>query len=580
MGLKINISPQTELNQPTEVSQSNPSAQPLQSNTDAQNEEAIQFLNNRTSANRITTSRDDETRKELTTADFLREVLKRQPVAVNDENAAKVQLTMKVSKSPQATTRDDYNLAFRRAVYEKAMDGLKLTDEEIKLADEALINAGLYKTYYNLQGNIENLKTNQEKSGSSMPISVGKENIEYARRAGQAVLQFREYQSLTADAKAEYARRYATDALGGFVQVPINGGVNIVNGLSEPFRAGERMMFGTNYIPEVPRMTVAEQSEYWNKDGRMAANRIGEIGATIAFGGVTGSRMLATQTGRALLGIESTYNIGAGIAGTDITQTDENGNARQMEWSERSLRIAGGLFGARQTIKTEVATPNSAVNKLSDIFKDPPTFKPQAEFITNEGITVKINENTFDKPLQSADDLNSKIVTVDSNGNPSATRFRNDYEDHIKNRDFSKASQKSGVNGAHNLREFEQYDITVNPNLTKESIKIVSKIPHPLIKGIYKTEYQMPLLDKTGKPSGLWRNKSGNQLFEKTVYDPSIISDSQMAQWGREAFADAVQKGSVDVTNRFWTGISSNGVKISGYLETKDNSVRTFFIDF
>lgn len=404
MGLKINISPAPELNQSTEVSQSDSSVKSLPSNTDAQNEEAIQFLNNRTSATRISASRD-ETKKELTTADFLREVLKQQPVAINDENAAKVQLTMKVSKSPQSATRDDYNLAFRRAVYEKAMDGLKLTDKEIKLADEALINAGLYKTYYNLQGNIENLKSNQEKSGSSMPISVGKENIEYARRAGQAVLQFREYESLTADAKAEYARRYATDALGGFVQVPINGGVNIVNGLSEPFRAGERLIFGTNYIPEVPRMTVAEQSEYWNKDGRMYANKGGEIAATIAFGGVAGSKMLASQTGRVLIGAESGYNAAAAYTGVDVTQIDENGNARQMEWLERGLRFTGGVFGARQTIKTEISTPNSAVNKLNNIFKDPPTFKPQTEFVTNEGIIVKVNENTFEKPLQSADDL-------------------------------------------------------------------------------------------------------------------------------------------------------------------------------
>lgn len=188
---------------------------------------------------------------------------------------------------------------------------------------------------------------------------------------------------------------------------------NIVNGLSEPIRAGEKIAFGTNYIPEMPKMSVAETSEYWNKDGRMIANKGGEIAATIAFGGVMRSKATATQTGRTILGIESTYNIGAGLAGKDVTQTDANGNARQMEWLERGTRIAGGLFGAKQTIKTEISTPNSitnkAIDKFDDIFTNPPTFKPQTEAITPEGLKVKINDNTFEKPLQTADDLNLEM---------------------------------------------------------------------------------------------------------------------------------------------------------------------------
>lgn len=415
MGMKIDAAPTFELTQSTDVSQtgkplpSESSPQPI--NTNFQNDEALRFVSSRVSANQNPAVRPGETNKELTPVDFLSRVLQQQPVGTNDENAAKERLAMKVGKSPQTTTRDDYNLAFRRAVYDKAMDGFKLTDEEIKMADKALIDAGLYRTYYNLQGTLDGLKSSHQKSGSVMPVSVGKENIEYARRAGQAVLQYREYQSLADDAKAEYARRYATEALGGFVQVPINGFGNVVNGLTEPFRAGERAIFGTDYIPAVPRMEIAERSEYWNKDNRMLANNLGEIGATLTFGGMTGGRMLGTQPGRVLLGTESTYNIGAGFYGKDVTQTDENGNARQMPLWERGLRVTGGFFGARQTINAEIAAPNSMTNratdKLSDIFDKPPTIRPQTEALTPEGFKIKIPQS--EQPVPKIEDLTSEM---------------------------------------------------------------------------------------------------------------------------------------------------------------------------
>lgn len=360
---------------------------------------------------------DDELKRDKTPADFLQKVLKEQPVLISDENASKVSTVMKMDKKPAEMSRDDYNLAFRRAVYRQAMSGLQMSDDEIKMADKALIDAGLYKTYFNLQGNLDSLRKSHEKFGGEMPVQIGRENIEYARRAGQAVLQYREYQSLKDDAKAEYARRYATEALGGFVQVPVNGAVNVVNGVSEPFRAGERMIFGTNYIPEIPRMQVAERSAYWNKDGRMTANRIGEFTATITFGGGLGSKALATQTGRTLIGIESSYNIGAGLYGKDINQPDENGNARQMPLWERGVRIGGGLFGARQVVKTEISTPNSAVNKLDDIFTNNKP-KPQAEMVTSNGFKIGLSQ--VEKSDKSVSEM--RLPTMDEQINGSTIK--------------------------------------------------------------------------------------------------------------------------------------------------------------
>ncbi len=73
-----------------------------------------------------------------------------------------------------------------------------------------------------------------------------------------------------------------------------------------------------------------------------------------------------------------------------------------MPWLERGLRVTGGVFGARQVINTEIATPNSAVNKLDDIFKNNSP-KLQAEMVTPNGFRVKVPQT--DKPFQTTDDL-------------------------------------------------------------------------------------------------------------------------------------------------------------------------------
>ena len=142
------------------------------------------------------------------------------------------------------------------------------------------------------------------------------------------------------------------------------------------------------------------------------------------------------------------------------------------------------------------------------------------DMVTPEGIRIKSPIEKISEP--------KKIVSVDSSGKPSGTRFRDDYQSHIKERDYSKTSQREGVSGCHDKKALEKFDITVNPTITKDSIKILSKTPHPTIKGIYNIEYEMPKLNSQLKVIG-WRLDSGRP-FVKTVYDSSIISDKQMMQ--------------------------------------------------
>lgn len=59
--------------------------------------------------------------------------------------------------------------------------------------------------------------------------------------------------------------------------------------------------------------------------------------------------------------------------------------------------------------------------------------------------------------------------------------------------------------------------------------------------------------------------------YPKTVYDPSIISDTQMIQWGKEAMESGV------VTGRVVTGYSSNGLKFTGFIDEATGKITNFY---
>lgn len=353
------------------------------------------FIERQTRASRnvaVKKSGDGDEPPQKTVVDFYKKVLEEQPFDHESLSKKKVSVVLNAKKPAAQMTLADYDMAKDRAFFKEAGYAM-LTDEEIKMAVSAIKAHGSV----NHSGETLDKLRRIDNQPGWMFVTTDKASIEYAKRAAQAVLQFQNYKAGQLDAGIEKGRNYATDALGGFVQPIVNAPVNIVNGVSEPFRAAERISFGTKYIPEIPRMQIAERSEYWNKDGRMVINTGAEITSTILLGGAAGGKAIGTQAGRIFLGGESAYNIAAGTIGKDVTQTDGQGDARQMPWYERGLRVTGGIFGARQTINTEIAAPNSitnrAVDKLDDIFKNPPTIKPQSEFITPEGFRIKAAAN-------------------------------------------------------------------------------------------------------------------------------------------------------------------------------------------
>ena len=389
MSVKINSGTSAGFDQTSRIS-SKTVSENLYSDADPHNRTAFGYLNK-------TLSGKSEAAKTL--QDFLTKVLKQQPI---DANLRKrnVSVILEPNKPPSQMSLEDYQKAYFRALLKQAGHA-NLPDADLNL----IMNAN---TKQQTNFNLETLRREDARAGV-LTVTVNKYSIELADRTAQAVSQFRQYQAGEVKAAIEKGNKYAKDAVGGFVQPIVNAPVNIINGISEPLRAGERVIFGTNKLPEIPRMTIAEKSEYWQKDGRSYAATGAEIGTTILLGGAAGAKAVGTQAGRAILGIESTYNIAAGVAGKDVTQTDKNGNAREMPMLERGLRITGGVLGARQTINAEINTPNSAVNKLDDVFG-----KRQAEMITPQGFRIRTN--------QTADELNAKMSANNSKSS-GATKY-------------------------------------------------------------------------------------------------------------------------------------------------------------
>ncbi|MFC4258571.1 CdiA family toxin C-terminal domain-containing protein [Marinobacter lacisalsi] len=156
----------------------------------------------------------------------------------------------------------------------------------------------------------------------------------------------------------------------------------------------------------------------------------------------------------------------------------------------------------------------------------------------------------------------SILVSKKVPGSTSFTRFVGNYDEHIIYRDFD-VPRRRGIGGAHNGDEFLKYS---------NEFKVEEIIPHPTVDGIETVRYRMAALDKAGDPTGEYRAA----ILEKTVYDPSKVSNEQFLDWGRQAAAEAQSAGRL---NREWVGTASNSLEFRGYLD-ETGAVKSFFPNF
>ncbi|MEK4671389.1 T7SS effector LXG polymorphic toxin [Niallia sp. FSL R7-0271] len=144
--------------------------------------------------------------------------------------------------------------------------------------------------------------------------------------------------------------------------------------------------------------------------------------------------------------------------------------------------------------------------------------------------------------------------------------FREGYEKHIIEVEKLVRKGNKGIVGGHNLDNFMQMFKDKGWDID-ECIVYTKK--HPFIEGIYEIKYKIPAEDREGNviPGEM---KNINQ--PKTVYDPSVISDETLLEWGREA----MQSGEIS-NGRFVDGIASNGLGFRGFIDTETGEIKNFF---
>lgn len=134
-------------------------------------------------------------------------------------------------------------------------------------------------------------------------------------------------------------------------------------------------------------------------------------------------------------------------------------------------------------------------------------------------------------------------------------------------------SKQRGVIGGHNRSAFER---TLREAGFSVEDCVIRVTEHPEIKGVYEIEYRIP--KKGYGASGKLEVIPGQYKridYPKTVYDPAVISDEQMRQWGIEAMEEGILAGRID--RREIRGYARNGLKFVGYLDLNTNEITNFF---
>ncbi|HZG76703.1 MAG TPA: RHS repeat-associated core domain-containing protein [Paenibacillus sp.] len=148
-------------------------------------------------------------------------------------------------------------------------------------------------------------------------------------------------------------------------------------------------------------------------------------------------------------------------------------------------------------------------------------------------------------------------------GMSNGLKFKAGFDKHLIEVEDVVRKGNKGIVGGHNLENFEKAFTDRGWSLDEN---IISKTTHPTVSGIYEIKYQIPAVDTKGNIiPGQYKNIPN----PKTVYDPSVISNEQMLQWGQEAMKKGIING------RIVTGTASNGLKFQGYIE--NGEITNFF---
>ncbi|GLR12974.1 hypothetical protein GCM10007907_17640 [Chitinimonas prasina] len=144
--------------------------------------------------------------------------------------------------------------------------------------------------------------------------------------------------------------------------------------------------------------------------------------------------------------------------------------------------------------------------------------------------------------------------------------FNNDIPKHFST--FDGFSQKSGISGTHNMNEFTQA-------ASQNNVKVLSQIPGSA-SGLVQIQYQIPSIDRAGnaKFDSNGQPVYKNEVFLKTVYDPTLISDAKIIELGRQAAEKGYQAAINDKKQAY--NSEAGGILFRIYIDPKTGIVTNY----
>lgn len=296
--------------------------------------------------------------------------------------------------SNKLTVSDYENTFIKETLREVGINNV--TDKEVKLFQQEYKNAT--GKDFSLKNSLTELRSNT--IDSKLTARVSQYDLAVAKTVGlETIIAKHQTRSQVADQAYENGTKYVDDLMKGYIAARINAPANLINGAIEPIR-GLAAMNGidlSNLV--VPRLELAKESEYWNKGSRIGDEELGTtLGLATVVGGNVDKQLLSNPVGKTIVGVESAYNIGTGLAGVDPTE-QTNGQYREMGYLEQGLRIVGGGLGA-YSLSKNINADNLAKNQPNTS-----TVAQEVEAVTPEGFKVKVNTD-LDSGIKQAEDLN------------------------------------------------------------------------------------------------------------------------------------------------------------------------------
>ena len=265
---------------------------------------------------------------------------------------------------------------------------------------------------------------------------------------------------------------------------------------------------------------------------------------------------------------------------TDISRSTECRTIRKQHLIDsRSLHSswAVGLIGkddewyklfSKSYTQADLALQSYHLNTAAKSWLQSGNTKPLSEWMADQGYTLISGVNPRFIPIpRGFVKQNTPITNVKY---PEGISFDTNLKRHLANADGF--SQKQGIKGAHNRTNFMA-------ELNSRGGRVKSETQTD-IEGITRIKYEIPTLDRTGKPDGGFKEISSI----KTVYDPKKFSDDKILQMAQKAASQGYSKASKIAQNERTKSISErknviqfsetfDGIKFRSYFDVNTGRI-------